>query len=117
MDQNDSVLSMDSIGGIFWAGNLVIFSSPNLLLDLTAKDSTSVLLNNFSTSEEIIFSFFVWLICYFNGRFYGGWMGARFHSNNFKQWRLNDDKWLDSDLFPRFNFLKIENFYGYFINR
>ena len=71
MDQNDSVLSMDSIGGIVWAGNLVIFSSPNLLLDLTAKYSTSVLLNNFSTSEEIIF-FSVWLICYFNGRFYGG---------------------------------------------
>ena len=23
-------------------------------------------------------------------------MGARFHSNNFKQWRLNDDKWQDS---------------------
>ena len=28
-------------------------------------------------------------------------MGARFHSNNFKQWRLNDDKWQDSDFIPR----------------
>ena len=53
MNQNGSVLSMDSIGGIFWAGNLFVFSCPNLLLDLTA---TSVLLNYFSTSEEITFS-------------------------------------------------------------
>ena len=73
---------MDSIGGIFWAGNLFVFSSPNLLLDLTAKDSTSVLLNYFSTSEEITFSLSSRSVVM---------VGARFYYINLKQCRKNDD--------------------------
>ena len=39
------------------AGNPTIFSSSSLLLDLTPKVTTSIVLNYFFTSEEITFSF------------------------------------------------------------
>jgi len=70
---------MDSIGRIFWAGNLFVFSCPNPLLDLTA---TSVLLNYFSTSEEITFSLSSRSVVM---------VGARFYYINLKQCRKNDD--------------------------
>ena len=66
------------------SGNLFVFSSPNLLLDLTAKDSTSVLLNYFSISHEITFS-----LSSRSGR--SVMVGARFYYINLKQCRKNDD--------------------------
>ena len=39
------------------ADNPTIFSSSSLILDLTPKVTTSVVLNYFLTSEEITFSF------------------------------------------------------------
>ena len=88
---------MDSIGGIFWAGNLFVFSCPNLLLDLTAKDSTSVLLNYFSTSEEITFSLsgrsVVSMVAFM--------MDARFY---LKQWLDSNFIPMDSKKFGFWNF-------------
>ena len=80
MNQNDSVWSIS--GFLFLSGNLFVFSSPNLLLDFTAKDSTSVLLNYFSTSEEITFSLSSRSVVM---------VGARFYYIKLKQCRKNDD--------------------------